>query len=449
MVRTLSHKRPGRCLSVSQALLVSAPSSLRPTFRPEPRNIPVTADIEDGHEPRPLDLYGLEFSLETASLDALDAVARDFDRNRLAEWFDLRTETEEVALLTTCHRVELLLVSRSAQEVERWKSILPGEPSSWRPRCGREVVRHLFRVAAGRESLAVGEREVRLQVRGAGSTTLSRHPRPLLRELFRRAAEAADEVSPSVPASCSIAAVASTRVLELAGRSFPRVLVLGAGAVGRQVAELLAPAARVTLIYRRSPPDERFLRSTGARAARIETLSEELAVSDAVITAAKSGDRCLGPADLPRDHPLVLVDLGVPRNIDPAVRGTPNLRLIDLEGLRSYAQSIASSALDSVALDALADRFWERLQTLTLEPWIDAIRRSVEAVRASELANARTFLGSLSPEQEVAIERLTRRLVARILLSPTERLRLVPPGADGDRMRRFALELLRPAPLDP
>jgi glutamyl-tRNA reductase len=428
---------------------VHATSSFRPSIHPELSGTSAPPAQGDPPEPTSLHLFGLEFGLATASLDAFDAVSRTLDRHHLEAWFPQLSETEEVALLATCHRIELLLVAHSPREVDRWRQLLPGDQRSWRLRSGREVVRHLFRVAAGRESLAVGEREVRLQVRAAARSTQSRHPRPILRELFHRAADAADEVAPSVPLSCSIAAVAATRVLELAGRSFPRVLVLGAGTVGRQVAELLAPSARVTLMYRRRPPDERFLRVTGARAARVDALSEELAVSDAVVTAAKSGDRCLGPGDLPRGHPLILVDLGVPRNIDPAVRGTPNVRLIDLENLRTTAVQATPSEHDDARLEALAERFCDRLDVLALEPWIAAVRRSAEEVRESELTNARTFLGPLSAEQEVAIERLSRRLVARILLPPTERLRAIPAGPEGDKLRRFALELLRPAPADP
>lgn len=427
-----------------------ATSSFRPDLHPELSRTSASSAEGDNPEPTCLQLFGLEFSLATAPLDALDTVSRSLDRDRLEAWFPLCTETEEVALLATCHRVELLIVAHSSEEVDRWRRLLPGDQRSWRLRSGREVVRHLFRVAAGRESLAVGEREVRLQVRAAGRSTQSRHPRPILRELFHRAADAADEVAPLVPISCSIAAVAATRVLELAGRPFPRVLVLGAGTVGRQVAELLASSARVTLMYRRRPPDESFLRVTGARAVRSDTLAEELAVSDAVVTAAKSGDRCLGPADLPPDHPLLLVDLGVPRNIDPAVRGTPNVRLIDLENLRSASVTATPSPSDDdAALDTLANRFCDRLDVLALEPWIAAVRRSAEEVREAELTNARAFLGPLSAEQEVAMERLTRRLVARILLPSTEKLRAIPAGPEGDRLRRFALELLRPAPTDP
>ncbi len=396
-----------------------------------------------------LSLLGWEFSLDTAPLDALEVVARSVSRAQLSDWFARVPGTEEVALLSTCHRVELVVLARSPEEAARWRDVLPGDRASWRRREGREVVHHLFRVAAGRESLALGEAEVRQQVRGAASSVLSRHPRPVLRELFEGAASAAHQVAPSVPASSSIAAIAAARLLALLGRAHPRVLVVGSGTIGRQVAEALAPFARVTVVFHQRPPDASFLRATGARALRLERLSEEIAVSDAVITAAKFGNHGLRAADLPRDRPLVLVDLGVPRNIDPGVRELGNVRLVDLEELHDLSGvGLGADGRDD-RVEELAGRFSDRLDRLLLEPWVDAVRRAAEEVRRSELASARPFLGRLEPDQEVAVERLTRRLVARLLLPPTERIRSLPPGPRGDRQRQFAVELLRPPPAEP
>lgn len=398
---------------------------------------------------RPLSLFGLEFSLDTASLDALESVTRSVTRARVGEWFSRFPGTEEAALLSTCHRVELVLLARFPEELDRWQEVLPGQRSSWKVREGQEVVHHLFRVAAGRESLAVGEAEVRRQVRAAGGSVESRHPRPVLRELFARAADAADEVSPSVPASCSIASIAAGHLLDLVGRPLPRVLVVGSGTVGRRVVESLALSARVTVAYHQRPPEDAFLRATGARAVPLERLADELAASDAIVTAAKFGNHGLRASDLPRNHPLVLVDLGVPRNIDPNVRELPNARLVDLEELHALSSGFGGPDDHDTDVEELAGRCFDRLERLLWEPWIDAIRRGAEEVRRAELANARSFLGNLDPDQEVALERLTRRLVARLLLPPTERIRSLPSGPEGDLQRRVALDLLRPRSDDP
>jgi glutamyl-tRNA reductase len=397
----------------------------------------------------PLTFFDLEFSLDTASLDELEGVARSVSRARVADWFSRFPETKEVALLPTCHRVELAVLAQSPREVDRWRAVLPGPRAHWRLRSGRDAVHHLFRVAAGRESLAIGEAEVRQQVRVAGFSVESRHPRPVLRELFASAARAADAVAPIVPTACSVAAIAAARLLDLVGRRSPRVLVVGSGVVGRQVAESLAPSAQVTVVFHQRPPDDAFLRSTGARAVPLERLREEIAASDAVVTAAKFGHRGLGVSDLLPDRPIVLVDLGVPRNIDPEARLRPHVRLVDLEELHSLPVVDPASDGRDAEVHELADRFSDRFERLLLEPWIGSLRRAAERLRRSELANARSYLGDLDPEQELAVERLTQRLVARLLDPATERLRSLPPGPEGDRQRRFAAELLRPRLTEP
>ncbi len=399
--------------------------------------------------PVPLALVDLEFSLATAGLDALEDVTQRLTRARLTEWFRRLTGTEEAALLSTCHRVELLLLVRTSTEVERWREVLPGRRAGWHQREGRAAIRHLFRVAAGRESLAVGEGEVRHQVRAAGSAVSSRHPRSVLRRLLLGAATGAETVYPAVPSSRSIAAIAADRLLALTGPARPRVVVVGSGTVGRQVAEALASVAEVTVAYHRRPPDDGFLRATRARSVPLDRMLSELGSADAVVTAAKFGHRGLRAADLPPGHPLVLVDLGVPRNIDPDVRSRPGVRLIDLEELHAIAPRPSNREPDDERVDRLAEEFADRMVRRLEEPWVDTIRRAAENVRRSELAEARRFLGPLGPDQEVAVERLTRRLVDRLLRTPSERIRALPPGPAGDARRRFAARLLLPDPSGP
>jgi glutamyl-tRNA reductase len=397
----------------------------------------------------PLSVYGFEFSLDTAPLDALEAVTRTLTRPEIAQRFSRADGTEEVALLSTCHRVELVLLVRSPDALDRWREALPGEPASWVLREGRGMVHHLFRVAAGRESLAVGEAEVAHQVRAAARSVESRHPRPVLRELFDAAAEAAIEVAPPDDSAPSIAAAAAARLTDLVGRAIPRVLVVGSGTVGRQVLSALAPSARLTVVFHQRPPEESFLTATGARAVPLDRLAEEIASTDAVVTAAKFGNHGLRAADLPRDRPIVLVDLGMPRNIDPDVRELENVRLVDLEELHARPTPASAGRGPEARIATLAGQFSDRLEPLLLEPWVDTFRRAAEEVRRSELENARAFLRGLDPEQEAALERLTQRLVARVLVTPTERIRSLPPGPEGDRLRRWAVDLLRPRPGGP
>jgi len=394
--------------------------------------------------PRPFHLCGVASSLGSTSLDDLEVRTRSVSRAQVRTWFSQFDATEEVALLTTCHRVELVLLVRTAVEVERWLEALPGPATSWQVREGPDVVQHLFRVAAGRESLAQGEVEVRQQVRAARRGIESRHPRPVLEGLFSAAIDAAERAaSPNRPTR-SIAAEAARLLGELVARPTPHVLIVGAGAVGRQVAELLAPTARVTLAYHVRPPSDEFVRASGVRPIPFVHVAEELRTADAVVTAIKTGTPCLRATDLPADRPLVLLDLGVPRNIDPKVRELPLARLVDLEELYSRSSTGLTLGEEDHRVEHLADQYSVDLERQLQEIWVQAWLASVEEVRRAELDNARRFWGALTAEQEAAVDRLTRRLVTRLFVPPARRFRALPPGPEGDRRRRFAWELLRP-----
>ncbi len=401
-------------------------------------------DPSDVPASRPLTLVGLELSLETAGLNALDQAQRAFGPPEFAEMFRSLAGTEEAAVLRTCHRLELLLVLRSPEGRGTWLRALPGRSSSWRVREGREVVRHLFRVTSGRESIAWGEREVRDQVREARGTVLSRHPRPILRGLFQQAIEAAPDATDPARPEPSIASLAVVRLLSLVRPPSARVLVVGGGTVGRQVVRLLAPHIQVVLGYRNRPPDPEFLRQTGCRAVGLDGLRGELTSSDAVVTAAKAGSWFLRPTDLPSDREFVVVDLGVPRNVDPSVRANPRVTLVDLEDLRAKNPPPSEEPRAQIDLERRADCAYEEAELRLLEPAVNALRRAAESARALEVARARPFLGDLRPDQEEALERLTRNVVDRILRAPTQRLRGLPSGPEGERLRRLALELLRP-----
>ncbi len=417
-----------------------------------PRSPPLVGDRAEGTSRSPStersvpDRHRLaifECSLATTSLDTLEALDRRAAFERQKEIFAGAKEISELTALRTCHRFELYCWTQAPLRAWRHFEPVVGSDGAWRTHQDDAAVMHLFRVAAGLESMAVGEREVRDQVRAAASNVLSRSPRAVLRPLFLRSVRAAEEMTPRVPTSRSIAAVAASRVLEETAHPFPRVLVVGSGVVGRAVAELLAPYGRVTLVYRSRPPEASFLRATNARAVPWENLTEELGVADVVVTAAKTGGRIIGSAALAsRRRPLVAVDLGLPRNVDPALKDHPALRLIDLEGLRSRIPATSLTEVEQ-AVVANARAAARDVAASGFESWVDAYRRESERVRAELLSEAQSSLTELTNAEREAVDRLTRRLLTRLLGGPTQGLRSIPPGSEGDERRRWAVDLLR------
>ena len=390
----------------------------------------------------PYALTVFEFSLATASLAELEEVARTVGPSWAAATFRDRPWIEELGLLATCHRVELLVGTRDPARLAEWAADRPGRATGWRRRSGAEAVLHLFRVAAGLESLAVGEREVADQVRAAAHAVLGRRPRPVLKSLLLDAARAAEEASPP-PVARSIARAAADRLLReadaarpAAASAPPHLVVVGSGRIGRQLAGHLAGRARVTVVYRSLPPPDGALPADGVRTAPFDRLPELLREADGVVTAAKSAGRLLGPGPLAdRLRPLPLVDLGVPRNVDPAVGTLPGIRLIDLEELFRTAPPVRDAGPGTERLLAEARAAAARLERVRPEAWVDALLRAAEAVRADEVARARPYLDGLSAAQQLAVDHLTRRIVARLLKRPIEDLRSLPPGTDGDAER--------------
>ncbi len=395
-------------------------------------------------------LFAVECSLDTTTADSLESVLRTVTRDTVGEWMDRFPSLDEVALLSTCHRVEVFLVARGIATETAVRASLPGIGSAWITRWGDDAVRHLFRVAAGRESSAPGESEVRAQVRTAGSAAIGRIPRSILRDLFRAAAITAEEVgAPGGTDSPSIASVASSMLRPLLPRPSPRVVVVGAGTVGRQVVREITPFARVTLVYHARPPDPEFLRAQGIDAWPLARLGEAVREADAVVTAAKFGDRGLHAEHLAPGRPRLLVDLGMPRNIDPGVRALPGVRLIDLEELHQRTRAAARPDRADDRILKRATEYAARLRNALELDWVDGILRAAESTRRDEIEIARSFLGPLEPDQAIAVDRLTRRLVARLLVPALDRIRALPPGPDGDLRRRIAQELLGPSDPEP
>lgn len=390
-----------------------------------------------------LTLVSLERSLSRLGVAALEDSLAEVTPERVRREFDSDPQVLEAALLRTCQRVLLLAVTQgrdpTARFAGRW-----GRTGAWEIREDSEAIHHLHRVSAGLDSVASGEREIREQVRAAASNVLSRAPRPILRTILLGASRGPDRADG--PETTSVADLAADWLRPHLSGPCHRVLVVGSGTVGRRVAERLAEVAEVTVIYRHRPPDPRWTVRWNVRALPSSAMVGALAEANAVVTAAKSTGRVLGIADLPRDDrkgPRWFVDLGVPRNIEPEVGLRPGTKLVDLDGLpRGRLPDHRLEAIHRAA-EASASEGAVEFARAAVEPWVTELRRRGEEVRRDELARALAYAGPISEGARLAIERLSDRLVRRLLSGPTEELRSLPPGPEADRRRRRVLEILR------
>jgi glutamyl-tRNA reductase len=388
-------------------------------------------------------------------------------RERLVAGADLIDELapEEAVCLSTCNRTELYLAAEEAASAEaaaaQALTRLAGvelEPLLYRLRAEAAAL-HLFRVAAGLDSLVPGEGEILGQVRAAYEEG---RVGPLLDRLFRQAlhvgkrvrAETAIGESPTSVASAA-AALAQQVFGELAGR---RVLLIGAGKTGEQAARsLLTRGAEIAAVANRSTmPAGALARRVGGRPIALEQVADELAGVDVVVSATSSAGVVLRKEDVRRalgvrrGVPLFLIDIAVPRDLDPAIDELDDCYLYDIDDLEAVVEAgLAGRRREGEAAEAMvaqeAERFGSWLASRDVVPAITELRARAEEIRRAELARAQGKLDRLSDADRHAVESLTAQIVNKLLHLPTVRMKEAAAGANGavyaDAVRRlFGLE---------
>ena len=341
----------------------------------------------------------------------------------------------EAACLSTCNRTELYVAANDADEAERdavaaLAALGPEvEPALYRLR-DRAAAHHLFRVAAGLDSLVPGEGEILGQVRLAhelGTTGL------LLDRVFRQALHAGRKVRAQTaigesPASVSAAAAALAEQVfgSLEGRS---ILLLGAGKVSEQAARnLRSRGAEITLVANSKTERERIAEQLGAVDVVIASTSSSGLVLEAETVADALRRR--------RGRRLLLVDLAVPRDLDPAIGELDGCYLYDIDDLEQIVvETLSLRRREAERAEAIvaaeAEKFHEWLASLDVVPAIASLRARAEAIREGELQKAESLLERLDESQRKAVEAVTAQIVNKLLHLPTVRMKQAAAAADG------------------
>ena len=384
-----------------------------------------------------------------AGVELRERVALRLDDARaVAE--ELARDAAEAVCLSTCNRTELYVAHDEDVDAEAsaTRVLLDREPelanALYRLR-DEAAALHLFRVAAGLDSLVPGEGEILGQVRAAfdaGSTGA------LLDRLFRqalhtgrkaRAQTGIGESPASVPAAA--AALAQQVFGDLKGR---RILLIGAGRVSEQTARnLLSRGAEIAVVANRTLDRaielaERF----GSAALPLDRVGEELERADVVVASTSSPEPVLRREHVERalharrGHPLFLIDLAVPRDLDPAINELDGCYLYDIDDLEAVvAESLGSRRREAAAAEAIvaaeAEQFRTWQASLEVVPAIASLHARAEEIRRAELAKAESRLGKLSDAERRAVESVTAQIVNKLLHLPTVRMKQAAAAADG------------------
>jgi glutamyl-tRNA reductase len=308
---------------------------------------------------------------------------------------------------------------------------------------------HLFRVAAGLDSLIPGEAQILGQVRVAYEAACEVDAvGPALHRLFGQALRVGRRVRTETaiaenPASISSAAaeLAERLLGDLQGR---QVLVIGAGKMADLAAvNLAARGAESIVVANRSPEGAaRLAERFGGRAVTLDALEAELVRADLVVASTSSEGQVITADAVKRalarrdGRPISFIDIAVPRDLDPAIGELEECHLYDIDDLQSVVDaSVASRREEAVRAESIVaeegERFLEWWRSLDVVPAIASLRARAESIRLAELERAERRLASLTPEERRAVEALTSQIVAKLLHLPTVRMKEAAAAADG------------------
>lgn len=367
----------------------------------------------------------------------------------------------EAVVLSTCNRVEVYAnVTRfhpGLHEVRSWLA----ERGDIHPQDLDELqysyhddraAAHLFAVAGGLDSMVVGERQIAIQVKqvmevaraeGSASRVLQRLFRQAVRVGRRIRRETAVSSGASSMVDVGLDAVADRLSSPLGGS---RVTIVGAGKMGALTADRLGALGVSSVgVWNRSPDKaSRLAARVSGHVVAAGELAAALADSDVVVCTTGAAEPVLdvdlvGRAVIERaarlegaggeahaGRPLVLLDLAVPRNVDPACAALPGVAVVDIEDVRRVAdRGLTGEVVEEARgiVDEEAARFLAWTRASHVEPTIRSVRRYAEDVRVGELERLAAKLSTLDPKQREAVEALTRGIVNTLLHGPTVRLK--------------------------
>ena len=373
-----------------------------------------------------------------------------------------RPGVKEAMILSTCNRVELM-VSHNGLEPQLPEFLAEHfaldrgllVPHLYRYQ-DEEAVRHMFRVAASLDSMVVGEAQILGQVKQSWNVAreLGAVKGPL-DKLLQGAFSAAKRVRSETEIGSSSVSIASVAV-DLARRIFgslegKKILIVGAGKMSELAARHLMQQGADSLMVANRTFDravrlaEQFL----GEAIRFEELHARAHEADILITSTGASETILSVEQAQailhrrKGRPVFLIDIAVPRDVDPKVNALEGMFLYDIDDLQQVAASnLVDRGKEAAKAEAIiaeeTERFRRRIRTIDIAPVLVDVQGTAEELRQAELHRQRQLLQSLTPEQQEAVESLTRGLMNKFMHMPLQAMKSA--ARDGDAA---ALETIR------
>jgi glutamyl-tRNA reductase len=380
-----------------------------------------------------------------------------------------REHISEAMVLSTCNRAEVYAVAErfhgAYSDIRGFlaqHSFLPPEDFADHlyVHYDAAAAAHLFSVTAGLDAAVLGESEIQGQVKQAWDRARDHGAAgPGLNLLLRHALEGGKRARTETGIGRKVASVSQAAVAmateRLGGLGGRTVLLLGAGDMGEGMAVALAGAGdRLNLMVanRTHAKAVTLAARIGGEPVALVDVPDRVADIDLLLTSTGSQIPIIERSDLAPvmagrpERPLLVVDIALPRDVDPAVADIDGVTLLDMDDLRGFAAiGVASRRLEVAAAEAILndelERYLDATSAREVAQMVVALRERAEAVRRAELERFRGRLDELGPEQAQVVEAMTKRLVAKLLHQPTVVLKDAAGSPRGDRLVAALREL--------
>ncbi len=411
-----------------------------------------------------MQLFALGLNHQTAPLAMRERVVFHAERLQSALLELMRREpVQEVAILSTCNRTELYCASAEPGAALDWLAGYHGvQAAELKPYVytfpQAEAVRHAFRVAAGLDSMVLGEPQILGQMKDAvraaqAAGTLG----STLHKLFQRSFAVAKEVRSNTSIGANVVSMAAAAV-KLAGRIFPglsdqKVLFIGAGEMIELAAtHFAAQRPRAMAVANRTlERAEHLARRFNARTLLLRDLPEQLPEYDIIVTCTASSLPILGKGIIERTirarrhRPIFMIDLAVPRDIEPEVGTMDDVFLYTVDDLAALVREGVDSRQAAVAqaeaiIESQVGSFLHWMKARESVPLIRQLRDSAEAARRDEVERALRMLAR-GDDPRAVLEGLSQGLTNKLLHAPTHALS--QPEGDDESLKRFIARLYR------